>query len=167
MNIDVKLFPWGVRSASGTDIPEEVLDEYLDSDRCKDALDRHILVGGLSHIARSISDDLASKIGQDDVQLLDGTATHYITKYWKGPDGYVYCNAQIFDPHDFDVDQAKQINRLIGYLKSGVRLGVSVVVDAITDKFTGKASKLLAIIGFDFTFNPAFNDTKIVKIYED
>jgi hypothetical protein len=167
MKIDVKLFPLGVRSVSGTDIPEDIFKEYIDSDRCKDALRRKIMLGGLTHITRDMPDDFNGKIGQDDVQLLDGNATHYIEKFWIGDDGYVYCRAVILDPEIFDDKQAANIRRLIGYLKSGVQLGVSVVVDSITDTRTGAASQLLAIIGFDFTFSPAFKDTKIVKIYED
>jgi len=166
MKIDVKLFPWGVRSVSGTDIPEEVLDEYLGSDRCKDSLKRKIMIGGLTHITRDMPDEFEGKIGMDDVQLLDGNATHYIEKFWKGKDGYLYCTAVVFDADLFDDKQASQIKRLEGYLKSGIHLGVSVVVDSITDKVTGKSSQLLAVIGFDFTHNPAFKDTKIVKIYE-
>lgn len=167
MKIDVKLFPWGIRSVSGTDIPEEILDQYLESDRCKDALSRKIMMGGLTHITRDIPNDFDGKIGIDDVQLLDGNATHYIEKFWKGKDGYLYCTAVILDPDLFDDKQASQIKRLIGYLKSGVQLGVSVVVDSVTDNMTSKSKELLAIIGFDFTYNPAFKDTKIVKIYED
>lgn len=167
IKIDVKLFPLGVMSVSGTHIPEPVFNEYIDSDRCKDALRRKIMVGGFTHITRDMPDQYRSKIGMDDVQLLDGNATHYIEKFWVGNDGYVYCTAVIFDPELFDDKQANTIKRLIGYLKSGVQLGVSVVVDSINDKMTGEATQLLAIIGFDFTYNPAFKDTKIVKIYEE
>jgi len=166
MKIDVKLFPWGVRSVSGTDIPEDILDAYLDSDRCKDALKRRIMVGGLTHITRDMPDEYDGKIGQDDVYFLDGNATHYIEKFWKGKDGYLYCTAVIFDEEYFDDKQAAQIKRLKGYLKSGIMLGVSVVVDSITDPRTGKSKELLAIVGFDITSSPAFKDTKIVKIYE-
>lgn len=166
MKIDVKLFPLGVRSVSGTDISEDVFDKYVESDRCKDALKRKISLGGLTHLKRDIPDEYKNKIGLDDTQLLDGSSTHYIEKFWKGNDGYVYCTAAILDPNLFDKDQALQIQRLVGYLKSGVKLGVSVVVDSVVDKVTGAATELLAIIGFDFTFNPAFKDTKVVKIYE-
>lgn len=167
MKIDVKLFPLGVRSTSGTDIPEEIWDEYADSDRCKDALDRRIMTGGLTHLNRAMPDNYQGKIGMDDPQLLDGTSTHYIEKFWKGADGYIYCTAVTLDPDLFDGQMATNIKRLIGYLKSGIMLGVSVVVDSITSKVTGQATKLLAVIGFDFTYSPAFKDTKIVKIYED
>jgi hypothetical protein len=166
MKIDVKLFPLNVRSTSGTDIPSEVFNEYLESDRCKDALKRKIMIGGLTHVTRDMPKEFEGKIGLDDVQLLDGNATHYIEKFWVNPDGYVYCTASVFDPELFDEKQAGNIKRLTGYLKSGINLGVSVVVDAVNDKMTGKAMQLLAIVGFDFTFNPAFKDTKIVKIYE-
>lgn len=167
LKVDVKLFPWGVRSTSGTDIPEEVLDEYLGSDRFKDSIKRRIMVGGLTHITRDMPDQFEGKIGMDDVQLLDGNATHYTEKMWKGQDGYLYCTAVVFDPELFDDKQSASIRRLIGYLKSKVELSVSVVVDSISDKMTGKSKQLLAVIGFDFTYNPAFKDTKIVKIYEE
>lgn len=166
MKIDVKLFPWGVRSVSGTDIPEEILDAYLDSDRCKDALARKIMIGGLTHITRDMPEQYDGKIGQDDVIFMDGNGTHYIEKFWKGKDGYVYCTAEVFDETNFDGGQASQIKRLKGYLKQEIMLGVSVVVDSITDPRTGKSQELLAIVGFDFTFSPAFKDTKIVAIYE-
>jgi len=167
MKIDVKLFPLGVRSVSGTEIHEDVFNEYRDSDRCKDALRRKIMLGGFTHLNRDIPDEYEGKIGEDDVQLLDGSPTHYIEKFWIGNDGYVYCTAVILDPDLFDEKQAANIRRLIGYLKSGVQLGVSVVVDSVQDKATGASKYIVAIPGFDFTFSPAFKDTKVVKIYED
>jgi hypothetical protein len=72
MKFDVKLFPLNIRSASGTDIPTDVFNAYLESDRCKDALSRKILTGGLTHITRSVPKDKEGKIGMDDYQLLDG-----------------------------------------------------------------------------------------------
>lgn len=166
MKIDVKLFPLDVTSTSGTHVPKEIFEEYLNSDRCKDALERRIATGGLTHITRSMPDYATGKVGLDDIQLLDGNSTHYIEKYWIGSDNYVYCTAVTFDPELFDYESAKFIKRLEGYLKSKVHLGTSVVVDSINNKMTGKSMNLLSIIGFDFTYNPAFTDTKIVKIYE-
>lgn len=156
------LFPLDEMSTSGTYISTEIYEEYAKSDDCKDAVERGLMTGGLTHLIRQQGEEYVGKVGIDDNLLLDGLIVHKILHLWR--DGKNVCfEAKILNENFCDPVQAEQIKRLKGLLRNDVIPPISVVVDTILNK-SKKAEKLVAIVGFDWTFNPAFKVARILEI---
>lgn len=156
------LFPLDELSSSGTYISEKVYDEYAASTDCAEALSRGLMTGGLTHLIRQQGIEYEGKVGIDDNLLLDGLIIHKILKIWKEGKNVMF-EAKILNPKYFDEGQATQIRRLKGLLRNEVFPPISVVVDTILNK-SRKAEKLVCIVGFDWTLNPAFKTARITEI---
>lgn len=182
MNVKVKLFSvGGVPASDGSIIPRHVVEEFLASDKYKNAISEHSMLGTLTHRARNIqtgvknlSPGISKVVGRDDLLITVGEGlapTHYITKIEiNDSDQWVYATAKIL-PEDGMDDEGKQlIRRLTALLKEGCGIGCSAVILGYWKSEQGKGdvlSRMVQIKSFDFTMNPSWKDAHVTEIYDD
>ena len=180
MQVKVKLFSvGGVPASDGSIIPRRVVEEYLKSDKFKEDLAGHRLIGSLTHKVRNwnvqskYTSAISKTAGKDDQMITVGmmaSPTHYIDEVWiDDRDGWVYAKATLFDEKDMD-DEAKQnIRRLKYLLSAGVMLGVSCVILGYwsSEGNNDTLQKMVALRGYDHTLNPSWKDSSVVETIGD
>jgi hypothetical protein len=94
MKCIVRLLKFGSTASDGSQIPESVVREYIESPEAQEDLKNHRMIGSLTHRVRNISaenytaevsNSLKKTIGRDDgLLLLDSNCapTHYIERLW-------------------------------------------------------------------------------------
>lgn len=165
MEFEVRLFDTTSLAADGSNIPRRSCEEYLTSADYEVIIRDKVAVGGLSHKDRRLRPELKGIVGMDDQVFINENALFYITKlYFKEGSNFLYARAKTFDPNLFAGARRDNILNLIGMLKSGVRMPVSVVIQALWSK-RGVAEKIIRIKGFDFTQNPSFKGAGDIKIF--
>jgi hypothetical protein len=165
MKILLRLFNTEGNATDGSRIPRSSCEEYLRSDDYQTIIANKLSLGGVTHKDRVLEEHYKGVIGMDDQIFVNDNVTHYITKlFFNGNDPFLYGEIELFDPRLFDGKRRDNILNLIGMLRSGVMLPVSVVIQAMWDT-SNVARKIIRIKGVDFTNNPAFKGAGIVKIY--
>lgn len=165
LEFSVKLFDTTSFAADGSSIPRRSCEEYLKSDDYRTVIENKLGIGGESHKDRRLKPELKGLVGMDDQVLIHNNALHYYTKlYFKPFDEFLYADAITFDPDLFAGERKDNIINEIGILSSGVRLPVSVVIQAMWSK-RGTAERIVRIKGFDFTLNPSFKGAGDVELY--
>lgn len=165
LEFSVKLFDTTSFAADGSNIPRRSCEEYLKSDDYRNVIENKLGIGGESHKDRRLKPELKGLVGMDDQVLIHDNALHYYTKlYFKPFDDFLYADAITFDPDLFAGNRRDNIINEIGILSSGVRLPVSVVIQAMWSK-RGTAERIVRIKGFDFTLNPSFKGAGDVELY--
>lgn len=165
MKFVVRLFDTTTEAADGSTIRRPVCEEYLASDDYKIIIADKVAIGGETHKDRKIQPEYQGLIGMDDQVLVSDNATHYITKLWfESPtDPVLYCEAETFDPELFAGKRRDHIINVIGMIKSGVKMPISVVIQALWDS-NNNCRKIIRIKGFDFTQNNSFPKAGLVKV---
>ena len=167
LEFSVKLFDTTSFAADGSNIPRRSCEEYLKSDDYRTVIENKLGIGGESHKDRRLKPELKGLVGMDDQVLIHNNALHYYTKlYFKPFDEFLYADATTFDPDLFAGERKDRIINEIGMLSSGVRLPVSVVIQAMWSK-RGTAERIVRIKGFDFTLNPSFKGAGDVELYSE
>ena len=165
LKFSVKLFDTTSVAADGSTIPRRSCEAYLSSDDYTRVINDRLGIGGESHKDRKLKQDLRGLVGMDDQVLINNNALHYYTKlYFKPGDNFLYADAITFDPDLFAGERKDKIVNEIGMLSSGVKLPVSVVIQALWSK-RNVAEKIVRIKGFDFTLNPSFKGAGDVEVY--
>jgi hypothetical protein len=165
MKILLRLFNTEGNATDGSRIPRSSCEEYLRSEDYQTIIANKLSLGGVTHKDRVLEEHYKGVIGMDDQIFVNDNVTHYITKlFFSGNDPFLYGEIELFDPRLFDGKRRDNILNLIGMLRSGVMLPVSVVIQAMWDT-SNVARKIIRIKGVDFTNNPAFKGAGIVKIY--
>ena len=165
LKFSVKLFDTTSVAADGSTIPRRSCEAYLSSDDYVKVINDRLGIGGESHKDRKLKQDLRGLVGMDDQVLINNNALHYYTKlYFKPGDNFLYADAVTFDPDLFAGERKDKIVNEIGMLSSGVKLPVSVVIQALWSK-RNVAEKIVRIKGFDFTLNPSFKGAGDVEVY--
>jgi len=160
------LFPFTKKATDGSFIPENILDEYLQSDDYKELVKFKDRVGGETHKDRRVREDLKTLIGADDELLLNDNAIWFITGIKKGTNGYAEASVEFFDEDKMDDHTAAKIRKIKGMLSAGVRPPISSVIKAYWDT-KNVCQKLNKIKGVDITLNPGFEGTRIKEIIEE
>lgn len=133
----VRLFTTQSRASDQSLIPRRVVEEYLMSDEYKEAVDRGLMIGTLSHRDRQLTatqggDLLKGVVGKDDSILLQKSGISTIEKIFFNPDDpndeWVYAIQKFFDPDVMDEESAKSIRQVTGMIKNGVKISTSAVV---------------------------------------
>lgn len=163
IGFSVSLFNTVDLAADGSNIPRRSCEEYLTSVNYQKMIENKTGLGGLTHKDRRLRPELKGIVGNDDQVLINKNATHYYTRlYFKdNVDNFLYADAETLDPDLFAGEQKENIQNLIGFLASGIRTGISVVIQALWSK-RNVAEKIINIKGFDFTQNPSFKGAGLV-----
>lgn len=171
----------GVPASDGSIVPLNVMEEYLKSEDCKEALRMHKMVGSLTHRCRSIqaifpesASELQKTVGKDDSLIIVSekapTPTHYIEDLFiEG--GWLYGIIKILDETGMDDYAIQNIRRLKGMLKQGILPGVSAVIVGYWDSNSGMSGdvlkKFVTCKGIDITQNPSWKKATITEVIED
>lgn len=168
MKVLLKLYSTEDYAADGSRIPRKSTEEYLQSDDYQLIIRDKIAIGGVTHKDRRLSPEYKGIVGCDDQVLINDNATHYFTKiFMKGPeDPFVYGEIEFFDPDLFTGKRRDNILNMMGLVKSGVKVPVSIVIHALWDTLN-VAQKIIRIKGVDWTMNNSFPNAGPVKAYSD
>ena len=168
----------GVPASDGSIIPFEVMNDYINSQKCQEDLKLHRMIGSLTHRSRSIAANLPDQaallsktIGKDDSLIIvsDKTPspTHYIDKLYI-EDGWLWCEIELLKEDGLDDIAVQNIRRLSGMLKNGIHPGVSAVIVGYWDG-QGNGSdvlkKLVKLKGIDVTLCPSWVDASVTEIF--
>lgn len=155
LKFSVRLFDTTSLAADGSNIPRRSCEEYLQSPNYAESVRNKTAIGGLTHKDRKLRPEYKGVIGMDDLVLVNDNALLYITRLYFKDDNFLYADAETFDPDLFAGKRKENIINLQGMLLSGVRMPISVVIQALWSK-RGVAEKIIKIKGFDFTQNNSF-----------
>lgn len=125
-------------ASDGSQVPYDVLQSYINSEECKQALAEHTMLSSLTHRCRNLktvfpnNGEISRVIGKDDALLAveEGapTITHYITDLEIRNDGWLWAKATLMEEMGLDDLSIQNIRRLKGLLKNGVHVGASCVL---------------------------------------
>lgn len=133
----VKLFTTQSRASDNSLIPRSVVEEYLQSEEYKEAIERGLMIGTKTHADRCMTSRpngelLKNIVGKDDSILLMSSAISVIEKIFFNPDDpndeWVYAIQKFFNPEDMDEESAKSIRQITGMIRNGVKISTSAVV---------------------------------------
>lgn len=158
MRVIVKLFTTKSRASDSSLIPESTVREYLESESYKNAIERGLMVGTITHAGRVLKSQpggelLTGIVGKDDLILLKKTAVSVIEKIFlpdDPSDEWVYAIQRIFDPDEMDKESAENIKQIIGLIKNGVKVTTSAVIVGYWNE-DEVCEKLISVKGNDFT----------------
>lgn len=167
----------GTPASDGSIVPYDVMESYLNSQECKDALRDHKMIGSLSHRCRNIqanfpetSPALSKTVGKDDSLIIVSekapTPTHFIDKLYI-EDGWLWCEIKILDETGMDDYAIQNIRRLKGMLSQGILPGVSAIIVGYwkSEQGTGDVlQKLVSLKGIDVTLNPSWKAAGITEL---
>lgn len=172
----------GIPASDGSIVPLEVMNSYLNSQECKDALRDHKMIGSLTHRSRSIQSNfspetaanLSKTVGKDDSLIIvsDKTPapTHYIDELYI-EDGWLWAEIKILEETGMDDVAIQNIRRLKGMISQGILPGVSAVIVGYWNNNTGTSGDVLAkmvnLKGIDVTLNPSWKAAGITEVLED
>lgn len=163
MKVLVKLYNMEEPASDGSRIPRRQTEEYIASDDYKIIIDERTSLGGFTHKDRQVDPKYRELIGPNDQVLVSNNYTHVITRIFVKPgEPYCYAIAEIFDEDKFSGEVRDNIINLKGLIRSGVKLPVSVVIQAMWNT-SGMAEKIIRIRGFDFTQDPSFAGSGFLK----
>lgn len=165
MDVLLRLFSTEEKAADGSTIPRSSVEQYLQSDDYKQIIEDHISVGGRTHKDRKPRPEYEGLVGPNDQVMISDNITHYITKiFLKDNDPICYGIIHILDPDDYGGKRRENIKNLIGDLKAGMKIPVSIVISALWS-YDNVAEKISRIRGVDFTFDPSFGSAGTEKIF--
>lgn len=145
----------------GASFPRPVIEEYLNSKRCKDKLRDRTMLGALTHQFRYGAENTEG-FGADDRMLNDGAILFCFTDLWLDGNNLM-ATIDIFDDYsEYSEDQVGDIKQLMRLIKHNVNVPISIVTDAEWNKDETEMTYLYEIIGGDVTLNPAFTGAKIL-----
>lgn len=168
MKVLLKLYSTEDSAADGSRIPRKQTEDYLASEDYKILIKDKLGFGGVTHKDRRLDPQYKGIVGQDDQVLINDNATHYFTKIFMkdATDPFVYGEVEFFDPELFIGRRKEIIQNLIGDIKSGVKIPVSIVIHAVWNSMN-VAERIIRIKGVDFTMNNSFPNAGIVKTMSD
>lgn len=171
----------GVPASDGSIVPLNVMEEYLRSEECQEALKMHKMIGSLTHRSRSIqanfpdsANTLQKTIGKDDSLIIvsdkSPAPTHYIEDLFI-EDGWLYGIMKVLDEAGMDDLAIQNIRRLKGMLKQGILPGVSAVIVGYWDSNSSTGGdilkKFVTCKGIDVTLNPSWKKATVTEVYDD
>lgn len=169
----------GVPASDGSIVPIDVMNSYLNSQECQEALRDHKMIGSLTHRSRSVqanfpesASTLQKTVGKDDSLIIVSdkapTPTHYIEDLYV-ENGWLWAEIKILDEDGMDDLAIQNIRRLKGMISQGIMPGVSaVIVGYWNNSSTGSdiLAKLINLKGIDITLNPSWKAAGITEVLE-
>ena len=180
MKCIVRLLKFGSTASDGSQIPESVVREYIESPEAQEDLKNHRMIGSLTHRVRNIAaenyttevaNSLKKTVGRDDgLLLLDSNCapTHYIEKLWI-ENGGLYAQAHIFDESGFDDNTIQAIRRLKSLLKCS-NIGISMVVVGLWSGMKNGVDlggRRIIKKKIDWTLSPSFPGSYVTDVLDD
>lgn len=171
----------GIPASDGSIVSQDVMEAYIRSAECQEALETHKMIGSLSHRARALTANFAETgqalskvVGKDDSMIIVSdqapAPTHYVDKMYI-EDGWLICEIVLLDETVMDDIAAQNIKRLKGMLKNGILPGVSAVIVGFWQSDKGihgdYLKKLVQFKGIDVTLNPSWKAATILNVEED
>lgn len=171
----------GVPASDGSIVPLNVMEEYIKSEDCQEALRMHKMIGSLTHRSRSIqanfpdqASTLQKTVGKDDSLIIVNekapTPTHYVEDLFI-EDGWLWGIIKVLDEAGMDDFAIQNIRRLKGMLKQGILPGVSAVIVGYWDSNSGMGGdvlkKFVTLKGVDCTLNPSWKKATITEVLDD
>lgn len=172
----------GIPASDGSIVPSEVMNSYINSQECKDALRDHKMIGSLTHRSRSIqsnfspetSGNLSKTVGKDDSLIIVSdkapAPTHYIDALYI-EEGWLWAEIKILEETGMDDIAIQNIRRLKGMISQGILPGVSAVIVGYWNNNSGTGSdvlsKMVNLKGIDITLNPSWKAAGITEVLED
>jgi hypothetical protein len=159
-------------------VSKEVIETYLNSEECKEALRLHKMLGTLTHRSRSVASNfpesgaqLSKVIGSDDSALVVSekapSPTHYVESLYV-EDGWLWGVIKVLEEDGMDDIAIQNIRRLSGLLKQSIMPGVSAVIVGYWKGVSGSdhLEKLVNLKGIDVTLNPSWKKAGIMEIMD-
>lgn len=178
MRCKCKILSLSEPASDGSMVSREVIEAYLNSEECKEALRLHKMIGTLTHRSRSVISNfpdsgaqLSKVIGSDDSALVVSekapAPTHYVEKLYI-EDGWLWGVIKVLDEEGMDDVAIQNIRRLSGLLKQSIMPGVSAVIVGYWKGVSGAdhLEKLVNLKGIDVTLNPSWKKAGIMEIME-
>jgi len=171
----------GIPASDGSIVSQDVMEAYIRSAECQEALEMHKMIGSLSHRARALTTNFAETgqalskvVGKDDSMIIVSdqapAPTHYVDKMYI-EDGWLICEIVLLDETVMDDIAAQNIKRLKGMLKNGILPGVSAVIVGFWQSDKGihgdYLKKLVQFKGIDVTLNPSWKAATVLNVEED
>lgn len=179
MRLIARLFTCVSPATDGSRIPRDKVEDYLNSEEYKNAIESGSMLCTVSHRDRVIQaspngDLIKGVVGRDDQILLNNSAVGKITRIFlpdDPSDEWVYGEIQLFNEDVMDSKSAEKIRQIKGLIRNGVKLTSSSVIVAYWNE-NEVCERLIGIKGNDFTLNPAFNmqgrcNAGVIKVMED
>lgn len=173
----------GIPASDGSIVPYEVMNDYINSQECQDALRDHKMIGSLTHRCRSVASSfpeagnssLTKTIGKDDSLIIVSeqapTPTHYIdTLYIE--DGWLWCEIETLKEEGMDDLAIQNIRRLVGMVRNnGILPGVSAVIVGYWKGNNGEKcdvlQKCVALKGIDITLCPSWKAAGVTEVLDE
>ena len=178
MRCKCKILSLSEPASDGSMVSREVIEAYLNSEECKEALRLHKMLGTLTHRSRSVISNfpesgaqLSKVIGSDDSALVVSekapSPTHYVEKLYI-EDGWLWGIIKVLEEEGMDDIAIQNIRRLSGLLKQSIMPGVSAVIVGYWKGVSGAdhLEKLVNLKGIDVTLNPSWKKAGIMEIME-
>ena len=178
MRCKCKILSLSEPASDGSMVSREVIEAYLNSEECKEALRLHKMLGTLTHRSRSVISNfpesgaqLSKVIGSDDSALVVSekapSPTHYVEKLYI-EDGWLWGVIKVLEEEGMDDIAVQNIRRLSGLLKQSIMPGVSAVIVGYWKGVSGAdhLEKLVNLKGIDVTLNPSWKKAGIMEIME-
>lgn len=178
MRCKCKILSLSEPASDGSMVSREVIEAYLNSDECKEALRLHKMLGTLTHRSRSVVSNfpesgaqLSKVIGSDDSALVVSekapAPTHYVEKLYI-EDGWLWGVIKLLEEEGMDDIAIQNIRRLSGLLKQSIMPGVSAVIVGYWKGVSGSdhLEKLVNLKGIDVTLNPSWKKAGIMEIMD-
>ena len=178
MRCKCKILSLSEPASDGSMVSREVIEAYLNSEECKEALRLHKMIGTLTHRSRSVISNLpdpgaqlSKVIGSDDSALVVSekapAPTHYVEKLYI-EDGWLWGIIKVLDEEGMDDVAIQNIRRLSGLLKQSIMPGVSAVIVGYWKGVSGAdhLEKLVNLKGIDVTLNPSWKKAGIMEIMD-
>jgi len=163
MEFSLTLFPYNTPAKSdGSVIPLDVVEKYLSSSAYADRIAKRLAFIGITHKDRKKNNSHLD-ISSDDLVLVHKNTVGFIKRMYIQNDGFVWADAQLFDPSKFSGLVKDDIMYLEGMLGEGVLPPVSAVIDAYWNA-SEIAKELISVDGADVTLGPAFEGAEIKSI---
>lgn len=151
MRVLVRLLDYTTTASDGSRIPREAIEKYINSDKCKETLEKGLVNGGITHENRVLPEDSGLKgvVGRDDNMLRCNNITHVIeSMYLEGTN--LMGVLRFLDESTMDKESAEKIRQITGLIKNGVFLPGSLVISAYWDQ-NEVAEEIVLLKGYDLT----------------
>ena len=178
MRCKCKILSLSEPASDGSMVSKEVIETYLNSEECKEALRLHKMLGTLTHRSRSVASNfpesgaqLSKVIGSDDSALVVSekapSPTHYVESLYV-EDGWLWGVIKVLEEDGMDDIAIQNIRRLSGLLKQSIMPGVSAVIVGYWKGVSGSdhLEKLVNLKGIDVTLNPSWKKAGIMEIMD-
>lgn len=153
-----KILPCDLPAQSGDLIPRNVLESYINSQECKERLEKGLITGGSTHFSRKTE---KQGIPNADQILIDGNIFFKAVEIWM-EGNFAMAKFEVFENLQLSGEMQNTYNSFINALRNGIKYPVSSCLRAFWDDTVCK--EIVFLRGVDITLQPGFHGSEIVEI---